>query len=43
MLAWKRWEKIAAAAQRMSIPYHTHLSKGLLGGEMFRDRRHELR
>ncbi len=41
MLAWKRWEKLAVAALRMGIPYHTHLSKGLLGGELMRDRRHE--
>ena len=31
MLAWKRWEGLAPAAQRMGIPYHCHLSKGLLG------------
>lgn len=41
MLAWKRWEKLARAARRMGIPYHTHLSKGLLAGELMRERRHE--
>ena len=41
MLAWKRWEGLAPAAQRMGIPYHCHLSKGLLGGELMRARRHE--
>ena len=34
MLAWKRWEKLADAAGRMGIPYHCHLSKGLLGGPL---------
>ncbi len=41
MLAWKRWEGLAPAAQRMGIPYHCHLSKGLLGGELMRTRRHQ--
>lgn len=40
MLAWKRWERLAPEAQRMGIPYHCHLSKGLLGGALMRKERH---
>ena len=40
MLAWKRWEKLAGAARRMDIPYHCHLSKGLLGGALLGKDRH---